>query len=309
MKRLALACPLLVLTLAVAAHAQTQLENKLTEGVRTTQTVTHVHQLLTIAGMEVPTDADAKSMDRETISPRAADGSVRVEKKNQAFVFKLALPGGMAVGFDSAKPETAKTDNAALQPVLDGLHAVAGSTYTVVYGKDNQIASVEGVDKIIAAAPPAAAETVKQQFSVEKMKREAKQELARLPDGPVKKGDRWMRSEVSDIGAGQTLTFETYYEYQGTVEKDGKTLDKIGIFMASVKYALGPDSPIPLKVVSSDLKVEQSVGSFLFDRATGDTVEGSNTIRIVGPLTFSVNGMELPGKLDLTMESTSTTKR
>ena len=46
----------------------------------------------------------------------------------------------------------------------------------------------------------------------------------------------------------------------------------------------------------------------LFDREKGEIMEVTSTTRITGPLTFSVNGQELPSKLDVTMETGSTVR-
>ena len=140
------------------------------------------------------------------------------------------------------------------------------------------------------------------------LKREANQAREVLPDKPVNKGDRWQRTVVMDIGAGQSLTFETYYNYGGTVQKDGKTYDKIESFIGGVTYSLDPNSPIPLKLLKSDLKIDSSMGTILFDQEKGQVAESSSTTRITGPMTFSVNGQELPGKVDLTLETISTAR-
>jgi hypothetical protein len=128
--------------------------------------------------------------------------------------------------------------------------------------------------------------------------------MSRLPEKPVKVGDRWQRTEVMDIGSGQTLTYEVYYEYAGTVEKAGKTLDKIAILAGEVKYAVA-DGPLPFKVTSSDLKVDSSMGYLLFDRAAGLIVELNDRQKISGPLTLNINGMDLPSTVELTLESSS----
>jgi hypothetical protein len=309
MRRLVQIAPLVTLCLVTAARAQTKIEPKYTEGVVTTQSAMKMHQVLSIAGQNVATDVETHTTARTTISKRQPDGTVRLEKKNEAFSVTLTAPGLNMVAYDSAKPETGKSDNPMVQPLLDGFRSEVGNTYTVVLGKDNQVTAVEGADKILAAAPPAFAASVKERYNPDKLKRDVTRVIARYPEGPVKKGDKWMRSEVSDIGSGQTLTFETYYEYLGTVEKNGKTLDKISIFMAAVKYGLAADSALPFKVSSSDLKVEQSAGSFLVDRETGDITDMSNQVHVTGVLVLNLNGMELPAKLDLNLDAAVTAHR
>jgi hypothetical protein len=150
---------------------------------------------------------------------------------------------------------------------------------------------------------------LKKEFEPQRLIREYKQAHGFLPDGPVKKGDRWERTEVQSIGAGQSLTYHTYYEYQGTAEKNGKTVDKFGVFHNTVVYAIDPTGPLPLKVVNSDLKIESSMGTIYYDRQMGIAVESGGITRIAGPMTFEVNGMQLPGKLDLTLDTFTTRTR
>ena len=104
------------------------------------------------------------------------------------------------------------------------------------------------------------------------------------------------------FGAGQIMTFQTKYTYEGTVEKDGKTLDRITSKTLSVDYSL-QDSPLPLQLKGSDLKAAESEGVTLFDRELGRAVESNSSIRITGEITFAVNNMDLPSKLDLKMQS------
>ena len=306
MQRRSLACLLTALCLASAAMAQVKLEWKRPEGTSTLRTTTKTHQVLTLAGMAIETDAESASTSRLTTGKPAPDGTVRVEEKSEALSIRLSLPG-VKVDYDSAKPD-AKQDNPQVQAMVEGWRALSGGSFTYVL-KDGKYVAVEGVEKILEKASPAAAASLQNELNPARLVREANEELGKIPDAPVKKGDRWMRTEVKNVGGGQTLTLETFYEYQGTVEKGGKTLDKIGIYTGTVKYAQDPNVPSPLKHVSSDLKVESSIGTLLFDREAGMLVESSSTIRITGPITFEANGMPLAGKVDLTMESASTARR
>lgn len=298
---------LLALCLASAASAQVTLQAKHPEGTFKIVTTNKVHQILTIAAMDVETSSDSNTTLSYVVEKPQADGTVRVRVKTEALTSRITLPGAK-IEYDSSKPDV-KNDNPMLDAILDAFRAMKGATYTVVYGKDGKVAAIEGTDKIIETAAPTAAEALKQQLNPETLKRSANQDLAVLPDGPVKKGDQWKRTEVNPIGGGQTLTFDRFYEYQGTVEMGGKTLDKIGIFTGAVTYALDPNSPLPVKVVNSDLKIGNSLGTILFDRERGEVVDSSETLQITGTLTLSVNGMELPGKLNLTFDSSTVYKR
>jgi hypothetical protein len=58
-----------------------------------------------------------------------------------------------------------------------------------------------------------------------------------------------------------------------------------------------------LKVTKSDLKVESSAGTILFNREGGHVVSAKGKIHIKGPMTFTAAGQEIPGELDLTIET------
>jgi hypothetical protein len=56
-------------------------------------------------------------------------------------------------------------------------------------------------------------------------------------------------------------------------------------------------------VIKSDLKIESSDETILFDREAGCVVESRGKTRLKGSATFSVEGEEVPGEIDLTLES------
>jgi hypothetical protein len=70
-----------------------------------------------------------------------------------------------------------------------------------------------------------------------------------------------------------------------------------------VKYSQDPNSRSPLKVIKSDLKVDSSEETILFDREEGCVVNAKSKIRIKGDMTFSYGGMDQPGALELTIEA------
>ena len=69
---------------------------------------------------------------------------------------------------------------------------------------------------------------------------------------------------------------------------------------------MDPNSKSPLKVKSSELKITSSDGTILFDREKGAIVESTSKMRSEGDKKTEINGMELPAKLDLTIESKTT---
>ena len=52
----------------------------------------------------------------------------------------------------------------------------------------------------------------------------------------------------------------------------------------------------------SDLAIDSSDGTILFDRESGQVVDSKAVNRIKGDMTLSINGTDLPAKLDLTLD-------
>ncbi|MBM4074916.1 MAG: hypothetical protein FJ267_04655 [Planctomycetes bacterium] len=122
-----------------------------------------------------------------------------------------------------------------------------------------------------------------------------------LPDAPVKPGDMWERSSEMNLGSGQVMSVRPKYEYIGEVETNGIKLDQIAgnPFEVSLSISGNPNA----QLTKSELKVKESSETYLFDREKGVLVSKVSTIKIDGPLTVVVGGMELDGKVALTMES------
>ena len=139
---------------------------------------------------------------------------------------------------------------------------------------------------------------------VDTIKQRFEQEHGNLPDVLARPGESWERTEVLEIGSGQTLSFKKKYNYVGTEKKGNKTLDKITSKVTEVEYKMDPNANSPLKVVKSDLKVASSEGTILFDREAGHLVSSKGKTQIKGDMmTYSFNGAEIPGALDLTIET------
>jgi hypothetical protein len=58
-----------------------------------------------------------------------------------------------------------------------------------------------------------------------------------------------------------------------------------------------------VKVVKSNLKVESSDGTILFDREDGHVVSVNDKVRIKGEMTYSGGGVEQSGPFDLTFDT------
>lgn len=293
----------LFLAMSAPAYSQVRLERKVQEGSSYTSSVSsQIDQKLTIAGMDTETNVETRTSSKSTVGKRDGLGMLRITEKVESLQVNLTAMGLQYV-FDSANPDNKGTSQ--LEFLRDIHKAVAKSATTVVLDKSNRVHAVEPEQNLLASLPAEAQAIVKGQLDPEQMKKKANQEIDSLPSEPVNKGDTWVRTESANFGAGQIMTFQNEYTYQGTIEKDGRKLDKITTKVLTVAFAL-EDSPLPLKLKGSDLKATESEGTVLFDREKGYTAESSSSIHIVGDIGFTLNDMDLPSKLDLKIKTTAT---
>ncbi len=309
MTRIPLASLVLLAGMAQGVQAQVKLEYEFAEGASwKSKTAVKVHQVLTIAAKDLPTDSEQTAVSLLSVGNRDADGHLPVSRKVESFRARLALPGGLHVAFDSANPD-AKIENPDLAFLGDVFKVASGLSYTIFLDARDQAQAVEKVESgtvKLDDLDPKAKGLLKGVFEGDRLLREFRQDHGNLPAILVREGEPWDRTEVAELGAGQTLTFKVRYEYRGTVEHDCCTLDKIDVKVREVSYAMAADSPSPLKLVKEDLKVDSSEGTILFDRKLGRVVEHKVVSRIKGDLTFQAGEQELPATLDLNLDNATT---
>ena len=309
MLRPVLPSALVVACLAAPGMAQVKLELKNAEESKTSYKSTlKLKQTLTINGMEIPTNSERTVITSEAVGRRGAEGRLPITETIEALKAQIDLPMDNSITFDSANPDADKSDNPVLTMLRSLLKATVGMNYTIVLDKDGKVVAIEGIEKVLDKAKdldPMAQELLKSSLSAEKIQREQQQAREVFPDILVRPGEPWERTEVMNIGGGQTLTFKRTYEYKGATEQGGKSLDKIDYKTTAVTYEMEPTAASPAKVTKSDLKVTSSDGAILFDRAAGKIVKREGQVKIAGDMTMEINGQELPTKLDLTIDSTT----
>jgi hypothetical protein len=301
----------LVCALGPVAEAQVKLEYKVPVGetIRT-KTATKTDQVMTINGADVKTEGAEEGTFTSTAGARKADGTVPIEIALESVKTKIVI-AGMEFALDSDDKD-AKIELPQLAFLCDVFKVLKGASYTVVLDDKDRVKFVEGTEKNLAKAgemPEQAAVLLKSRFDPERIKKAYEQAHGTFPDGLVREGEPWERTETTDIGGGQSLTLKKRYEYKGTVKRGEKTLDRIDVKALDVTYKMDPNAATPAKVTKSDLKVESSEGSLLFDRDAGRLVERREKTRMKGDMTLVIQEMELPIKLDLTIEATSTSER
>jgi hypothetical protein len=299
----------LVLLCSRTALAQAKLQYKFPEGKAfKTKTTAKTHQILTLMGQDFENKQTESVTTSRTVGRRRDDSSVPVEEKIESLHIELSLPGGIDVTYDSSDPNS-KIGNPAVEFLGEVFKLASETSYTVVLDDQNKIKAIEGTEKLKEKADklsPQARDLIRSQFESDRLRREFEQELRHLPDVLARPGDSWDRTEIADIGSGQTLTFQKKYSYAGTEDKAGKTLDKITSKTSKVELKQDEAGNPQLKLVKSDVKVDSSDETILFDREEGQVVSTQSKIRIKGDnMTFSANGTDLTGALDLTIESAS----
>jgi hypothetical protein len=285
---------LLLLFLGSTALGQVTLVRKLNEGDSyKTRTTVKSDQKLTIAGQDGGTTSNSV-VEQKTAVGKREDGKLPVTVETNLISSEIGLPGGVKIKFDGKNPD-AKVDtggNPIAELVLDKIKANAKSTTTVVLDKDYKVLDVQGIKE----GSGVDAQDVKDEFA---------EQVKTFSDKPVSKGDSWEREIKLNLGQGQLLTVKRKYTYEGETSKS--TIDST----KKVHKITAVDSAATLsareggafKFTKSELKVDESSNTILFDPQAGRSIDVSSKLRISGKLTLSINGMDLGGDLDLTMSS------
>ncbi len=294
-----------VLVCGSTTNAQVRLVHKLPNGIASTNTTAiKTDQTLTIAGMNVETGATQQLVISSTNGNRGADGKITVHHKIDVLKADVTI-AGQQLSFDSANPD-APPPGTAIDSMLDVFKAMSKSEWTTVHGPDNRVLEVNGRDEALASLPEAVREATKALMEPKYLAQQANDQMARIPTQPVSPGDRWGLNSSLRLEAGQTLAFTAEYTYEGVVSYDGRAVHKITAKTTDVGYDMAANAPGPLKYVNSDLSVADSEGTILFDNELGRVVSSRSKVQIEGPMTFEINGQQLPAQLDLTLENSTT---
>ena len=300
MKRMMITAAL-ILGLATSAPAQVKLKWKVGENEKLTSTTkTLVHQMLSIAGMDIETKNEQTVVAETVTGKRAEDGTIRKKSTIKSLKADLTMPGGVTLNFDSSKaisPQGTQFD-----VLLDLMQAVSKTSSTTVLGKDNRVVSVKADTSAHEKLDDQIKAMLKGRFDSDYLTELSNKELDQVPSKPLKKGASWKLSQTLRLEAGQSLTFKTTYKYDGTIKRKDQTLDKITFTSTDVSYKQEGDGA-GAKVTDSKMKIQSSKGEILFDRGLGRIVANSEKVHIKGELTLEVNNQTLPAKLDLKIEN------
>lgn len=283
------------------AQAEVKLERKFAPG-SSYKNVVEVQsiQTLKLNNMDIDTNVSQTIVIETTVGDRAGDGQLQIEHKIGSLRAQMTIPNLGEIKFDSTKPDEA-TDS----PLTPIFKATANSTWQTILNKDNEIVEVKGRDDLLNGLDENLKQFVKGQFDKEYLTEAARKEAARIPAKSVEIDDTWEQSEAMRVDSSQVLTFDKTYTYRGTETYNGKELDRIDVKATAIKYEILPNSPIPLKVSDSNLKIGETTGKIYFDRELGRIVLDEQSHQVVGDFTLEVNDQKLPSVLDLRMTTNS----
>ncbi len=287
-----------------STQAQVSLQIRVPEGkTLVTEAGSSVVQKLTIAGQVIDTNADTQTVLKGVAGKRDADGNIRVRESVESL--KITM-GGAAGDYSFDSKQLDQTGTSALEVLRDIHKALARRTVVKVYNKDNRVEKVEAED-LIGGLPVEVQQLVRDQVDPEQVKKAANQEIEQLPKAPVQPGDQWTRTQEVNFGAGQRMVIESQFTYEGPVTEQNRTLHKIVGKALNVQFFL-ENSPLPLTLKDSKLKVGETKNELWYDAELGIIVKSEAVTQFTGEMTFSVNDMDLPSTLDLTIRGTSVTK-
>jgi Family of unknown function (DUF6263) len=289
------------------ALAQLKLEFKFPEGYNLTyKTTSRTRQLLTLmGGMERVTVLRETKLATLSVGKHRDDSTLPIEETIQLLRAEYTVPDGIKLTLDSSDPNI-KIDNPELAFLADVFKLENVIAYTVVLDTQSKVNAIEGTEKLKAKAEQLTDSIAREEFQraihVDRLKTRFEQALRILPNVPAHAGESWERTELLEIN-GKAFTVRKKYDYVGTEKKGDKILEKISQKVLEIKYHTDVNEKLPLRVVKSDLKIQSSEGTILFDREEGHLASTSQKIQFKGNMTFSGAGVDQTGEFDLNFDT------
>jgi hypothetical protein len=288
------------------AQAQVKLEYKFPEGQKLTyKTTSRVRQGMTFNNMEKVSVMRETKLSTRSVGKRRDDTTLPIDEKVEFLRVEYTFPTGTKLTLDSSDPKIT-IDDPELKFLGDVFKLESSIAYKVVLEGLAKVKSIDVAANVKEKAEKISdsnvREEIQNEISADRLKRKFEQALHNLPASQTRVGEPWERTEILEIN-GKTFTVRRKYEYRGTEKKGDKTLDKISFKVLEVKYDQDPMGKLPVKVVKSELKVDSSDGTILFNRQDGHVVSASHKIRVKGDMTYSGAGVEQSAPFDLTFDT------
>ena len=284
-----------------AATSQVTLETKHHEN--STFKTRHIHKASNttqVAGQKSGGKHSAVMIRESVTGARAADGTLRAKTTVKTLTFKAEGDGNVVVDFDSADPNR-KAPIVQVEPLNEMLRIMLKHPVIEVFNKDGTVKAVEFPDDAGRDLPEPFNKFLKSLPA--KVFVELKQQQEMLPDKAISKGDTWTRNQKVDFGAFREMSLRIDFQYEGTVKKEGRELDRISGKITDVAYVGEDWREGPGLVKNAELKPAKSSVGILFDRKLGRYVEIKLMVQVKGELTLEADGKELPAKWENTFES------
>ena len=283
-----------------AAFSQVTLEikhhEKTTVKARTIHKVTSIMQ---VAGQEMSTKMSAVMIRESVTGARAADGTLRAKTTAKTLTFKFEEGGNVLVDFDSADPNR-KAPVVQVEPLNELLRIMLKHPVIEVFNKDGTVKAVEFPDDAGRDLPEPFNKILKSASA--NVFVDLKQQQEMLPDKAISKGDTWTRNQKVDYGGLREMSLRIDFQYEGTVKKEGRELDRISGKITDVAYVGEDWREGPGLVKNAELKPAKSSVEVLFDRKLGRYVERKLMVQVKGELTLEADGKEMPAKWENTFE-------
>ncbi|MGE0757162.1 MAG: hypothetical protein AB7O38_09080 [Pirellulaceae bacterium] len=287
-----------------AGEDAVSLQHKFPDGRRSTFHISNrVHQVLTLHRQSHEVSSEQQLVVVAVCGNRDKDGELRERVSIESLTAKMTMPGGIVLEFDSRRPEDA-TSGTRYDTFLDTIRIQAGSSWSVLRGKDHRVKSVDNRDKVLENLDQASRDRLKRALDPGYLRDRANRELDQIPDRPLSPGDSWELADTMRLEAGQRLEFKATYVYRGTVTRDDRLVHQIDKKTTEVQYRVDTDIPGSLALAASRLQPTTVEGVLYFDAERGQIVESRDTVQIAGDLTFRLQDAPLEGRLDLTLTNT-----
>ncbi|MER3415849.1 MAG: hypothetical protein C4297_06510 [Gemmataceae bacterium] len=129
--------------------------------------------------------------------------------------------------------------------------------------------------------------------------------------GTVSKGQRWQQTGSIPMGPLGKLEVTKEFTYEGPVDKDGKTLDKISYKITNSKFTLPANKQgfAPgVEFSKADLKVTSGSGVYYFDRAAGRLLSSDDKVVMSGQMEIEAMGNKVVLEIKNETEASTTVK-
>ena len=286
---------LLGMAASPAARAQVKLEYKFPEG----KTLTYKSTVKTQPGADAQRGWRSRPRPRrrssssQAIGKRRGDSTLPVEEKIESLHATCRLRAASRLTYDSKDPD-AKIDNEQFKFLGRRLKLAGEIAYTVVLDGQNKVKAIEGTEKLLEKADkldPHGPRTRSAASSRPTSSRSSSsRSIGNLPDGPgparrVLGADRDPRARRRPGRSASARSTSTPAPRRRGTRRSTRSRSKVLEVEARRRT---PTTESPLKVTKSDLKVESSEGTILFDREAGCVVEARGKFHIKGSMTYKI---------------------